>query len=76
MGPIVKFDDGAIGLIGVSMILKKNVFFQDLSFDLQSEIFQEVANYMIVEEGADERFAQEEADHYINTHNFSIEYKI
>ncbi len=58
------------------MILKKNVFFQDLSFDLQSEIFQEVANYLIVEEGADERFAQEEADHYINTHNFSIEYKI
>jgi len=59
-----------------SMIVKKEIFFQDLSFDLQSEILQEVTNCLIVEEGADEHFAQEKADHYINTHNYSIEYKI
>jgi len=58
------------------MILKKDIFFQDLSFDLQSEIIQQVTNYLIVEEGVGDEVAQEEADHYINTHNFSIEYKI
>jgi len=58
------------------MIVKKDIFFQDLSFDLQSEILQQVTNYLLVEGGVNEDYAQEEADHYINTHNYSIEYKI
>jgi len=43
---------------------------------LQSEIFQEVTNRLIAEECVSEGYAEEEADYYINTHNFALEYRI
>ena len=45
-----------------------------LSFDTQSEIIQEVTNKLICEEGLTDKDAQEEADYYINTHNFANEF--
>jgi len=58
------------------MLIKKDIYFQDLSADLQSEIFREVANRLIAEECISEGYAEEEADYYINAHNFALEYKI
>ena len=56
------------------MLIKHNIYFQDLRFDTQSQIIQEVTNKLICEEGLTDKEAQEEADYYINTHNFANEF--
>ena len=53
------------------MLLKMDIYFQDLSFDTQSQVIQNIVNSLIVEQGLSDEEAEEQADHYINTHNFS-----
>ena len=58
------------------MLFKTNIYFQDLNFNTQSEIIQEITNTLICEKNLTDDMAQEEADYYINTHNFGNEYAI
>ena len=58
------------------MLVKHNIFFQDLSFDTQTKIIESVKNELIKEYCLSPDEVDEEADYYINTHNFVHEYII
>ena len=60
----------------IFMLVKHNIYFQNLNFDTQTEIIQKIVNYLICEEGLNDMQAQEQADYYINTHNWVFEYAI
>ncbi len=58
------------------MLVRHNIFFQDLNFDTQTQIIESVKNELIKEYFFNPDEAEEEADYYINAHNFVHEYGI
>jgi hypothetical protein len=57
------------------MLIKRNIYFQDLREDIREEILSEVTQ-IFQQNGLDGEFAQEEANSYINTHNFCNEFAL
>jgi hypothetical protein len=67
-------------------MIKFNIYFQDLKEEVQQELWVLLSKRLIDEEyvqqdkdETEEEFRQrlwEETDHYINTHNLAIEYRL